>query len=129
MQFMSNGINQSPTIAAPASVAMTEPGGKAVKLNADGAAVLCSTAGEAVIGIVTIDNDNDVKAGETVSIQVKDNGVAKIGAAVAVGAELAVNASGLFVTATTGQYVRAIALEKGAAANDIIRVMMVNYVK
>lgn len=128
-QYMTNAINSSPTIAVPAAADMTDIGGKAVKFDASGNCVLCNTAGERVLGVVTIDNDVEIKKGEQVSIQIKDMGVVVAGDAVAVGAELAVKNDGTFITATAGQYVKAIAKEAAAAAGDVIRVIIVDYIK
>lgn len=124
-QYMTNGINSSPTIAIAAGADMTQPGGKAVKFS-DGAVVLCSTAGERPIGIVTIDNDAEVKKDDTISVQVKDIGVALMGSAVAAGDELAVDANGALVKATNGQYVTAVALAS-CASGEFGTVQFVSY--
>lgn len=133
-QYMTNGINPSPTIAIPISETafadgkseIVEIGGKGVKFAADGGAVLCSTAGEKAIGVVTIDNDVTVAKGDNISVQIKDNGLVKVAEAVVAGDELTVNAEGAFVKATAGQYVRATALANGAA-NSYVRAMLVGY--
>lgn len=133
-QFMTNAINNTPTIAvkisdsALTSGVVSDIGGKAVKFDTSGELVLCSTAGEAVLGIVTIDNDVEVHSGDMVSVQIKDNGVVRAGGTFAAGDELATDTNGLFVKAVAGQYVRAIALAAGSE-NTIVRAMMVNYQK
>ena len=135
-QYMTNGINPSPTIAIPVSetafkdgaTKLENIGGKGVKFADDGGAVLCSKAGELAIGVVTIDNDVIVEKGDNISVQIKDNGLVHVAEAVIAGDELAVNADGSFVKATSGQYVRAIALTKGNAGS-YVRTMLANYCK
>lgn len=124
-QYMTNAINSSPTITIAAGADMTQPGGKAVKFS-DGKAVLCSTAGERPIGIVTIDNDAEVKTDDIISVQVKDIGVALMGGAVAAGDELAVDANGALVKAAAGQYVAAVALAS-CASGEFGTVQLVSY--
>lgn len=124
-QYMTSGINSSPTIAIVAGADMTQPGGKAVKFS-DGAVVLCSTAGERPIGIVTIDNDVEVKTNDIISVQVKDIGVALMGGAVAAGDELAVGANGAFVKAAADQYVAAVALAS-CSSGEFGTVQIVSY--
>ena len=134
-QYMTNGINPTPTIAIPISdtafaegknMMITEIGGKGVKFAADGGAVLCSTAGEKCIGVVTIDNDVVVAKGDNISVQIKDNGLVRVAEAVVAGDELTVNADGAFVKATAGNFVRAIALANGKAGS-YVRTMLVSY--
>ena len=109
-QYLTNAINSSPTRAYPAAAAMQSIGGYAVKLNSNEKIVLCDTAGEMALGIVTIDNDHLVAADDSVSVQLKDIGKAQIGANVSAMDELAVNAAGKLVKATAGDYVVAVAL-------------------
>lgn len=133
-QYMTNGINPSPTIAiqisdtafAEGKNMITEIGGKGVKFAADGGAVLCSAVGEKAIGVVTIDNDVVVAKGDNISVQIKDNGLVKVAEAVVAGDELTVNADGEFVKATAGNFVRAIALANGTA-DSFVRTMLVGY--
>lgn len=127
-QYMSSGINSSPTIAVPAAADMQEIGGKAAKYDADGNLVICGTAGEQAIGIVTIDNDAEIKKGDIVTVQIKDMGLAALGVSVKAGDELTTDASGKFVKAADGQYVRAIAKTTGAE-NTCVSVILCNYVK
>lgn len=86
-----------------------------------GNVVLCSVAGEAALGVGILTNDETIASGQDVDIQIKDIGVVCAGAAIAKGAELAVDANGKFVTATAGQFVVGIALEAATAAGIMIR--------
>lgn len=65
-----------------------------------------------------------IAAGEDVTIQVKDIGLWKTGAAVKAGAELMADASGKAITATTGKFILAFALEEATAADQVIRVQV-----
>lgn len=127
-QWLTNAINSSPTKGFAAAADMSDIGGKAVKFNSDGKIVLCSTAGENAVGIVTVDNDMSVKAGDTVSIQIKDSGVVRLGADITKGTELAVNENGEFVAASAGDYVIAIALGDGASGT-LCAAMLSRYIK
>lgn len=127
-QYLTNAINNSPTIPVPAAADMNDIGGKAVKFDEEGNCVLCDTVGEMCLGIVTIDNPVEVKKGATVSVQIKDMGRVVAGAAIPVGAELTVDAEGTFIPAEAGQYVRAIAKQAAAAKGEVIPVIVVNYV-
>ncbi|MDO5397183.1 MAG: hypothetical protein Q4G33_04565 [bacterium] len=119
-QYITNGINNSPTIAFPAAADMRDIGGKAVKLNSDNEVVICDTKGEKALGIVTIDNDTEILRNDSVSVQIKDIGPAIIGEDVAALDELTVSETGALVKAGSGDNVIAIALgnySKGSAGN------------
>lgn len=132
MVYTATQINTSPTIVGKAGAAMTNPvdvRGKAIKFDAAGDVVVASTAGETVMGIAILTNDETVKAGQDIDIQVKEIGVALAGATIKAGAELAVDATGALQTATSGQFVVATALEAAAAAGKFIRVQITKYTK
>ena len=132
MIYTANQINNSPTIVGKAGATISTPTDvrcKAVKFDASGNVVVASTAGEAVIGIAIITNDETIKAGEDIDIQVKDMGIATAGAAVAAGDELAADANGKLQKATAGQFVIATALEAATAADKLIRVQITKYTK
>ena len=123
MSFMNHAINNSATIVGQAASALTAPALLAVKFDANGKLVLPS-AGDPCMGIVIADTE-DVAAGADVHVQIKDIGLWKTGAAVARGAELTANASGKAITATSGAFILAIALEAASAADEIIQVQIV----
>ena len=124
MTYLATSINESPVIAEKAGAAIADVRGKAVKF-ADGAVVLAG-AGEAAIGIGIMTNDENLKVGDDLTIQVKDMGVVCTGGAVAKGDELAVGANGALIKATSG-YVVAIALEAAAEAGAFIKAQLVKY--
>lgn len=125
MKFLATSINESPVIAEKAGAAIVDVRGKAVKY-ADGAVVLAG-AGEAAIGLGILTNDENLKIGDDLTVQVKDMGVAYAGAAITKGAELAAGADGVLVPAAGGNYVVAIALEAAAEAGEYIKVQLVKY--
>lgn len=131
MIYTANQINNSATIVRKAGAAMaseTDVRCKAVKFDASGDVVLAG-AGENAIGIAIITNDEKVKAGEDIDIQVKEIGIGISGAEVAAGAELASDANGKLVPAVAGNFVLATALEAASGANKFIRVQITKYVK
>lgn len=132
MIYTATQINNSATIVGKAGTTITTPTDvrcKAVKFDASGNVVVADTAGEAVVGIAIITNDETVKAGEDIDIQVKDIGIAITGAAVATGDELAVDANGKLQKATAGQFVIATALEAATASDKFVRVQITKYTK
>lgn len=119
------GINESVTISLPASADMGEEmNGKAVKLVADGIAL--PVAGETCMGIVLLTEDERYKKGDDVTVQIKDIGIWKAGAEIAMGDALAADAEGLCQKATAGQYVLARALNPAIAKGDLIRVQIIH---
>ena len=124
MNYLATSINESPVIVATAGAAITDIRGHAVKFNASGAVVLC-TAGDTPlgIGIMTQGDQGAVAQGDEITIQHKDIGYVCAGAAFVAGANLSTNASGAFVTATTGETptpVVAIALQAASAAGQYV---------
>lgn len=122
---MYNGttINDSATIVGAANAAIEGGEFLAAKF-ASGNIARCSTAGEHALGII-IPGQDAIASGDDVTVQVKDIGRWKVGAAVAAGAELATDADGKAVTVTSGAFILAIALEEATAANQIIQVQIV----
>ena len=123
MSYIGTTINDSPVIAAEATVALSGAEFLAVKFDSDGGIVKADTAGENVIGLLPAEQ-GDIGAGETVTVQIKECGLWKVGEAVAVGAELTTDADGKAVTAASGNFITAIALEAASAADEIIKVQI-----
>lgn len=126
MKYLATSINNSATISEKAG-AKADYRGKAVKYDASGNVVLCSTAGEAALGIGILTNDEETAIGADVDIQVKEMGVAIAGGAVAKGDALAVNASAQLVKATAGNFVLATAMQAATAAGEIIKIQITKY--
>ena len=129
MIYTATQINESATIVGKSGIAdPTDVRCKAVKFDENGNIALAG-AGEAAIGIAIITNDEIVKTGEDIDIQVKEMGLAIAGAEIKAGAELAADADGKLQTATSGQFVIATALEAAAAADKFIKVQITKYAK
>lgn len=89
----------------------------AVKRTATGIA-LCGANSTTFLGVLI----DDPKAGEPGTAKVRDVAKAKAGAAFAIDVKLTTDASGRFVTATSGQNVWAKALEAAGAADELVSV-------
>lgn len=121
-----------PFITAPAGSDLSSSQYKAVKIDADGNAVLAG-AGEFAVGILV----DDPKLGQTATIQVANVSKAVAGAAFQAGALLTPNATGQLVEATaatadtttgviTGNKVLALALQDAGAAGQIVPVVIIH---
>lgn len=128
MAYTAASISTSPTIVAPAA-ADADVRCKAIKLDTSGNAVVASVAGEAVMGIAIITNDEVVKKGNDVDIQVKEIGLALAGGVIAPGDELSASTDGSLVKASEGHFVVATALEAAATEGRLIRVQITKYHK
>lgn len=122
MSYHGTGINDSPTIAAKAASNLTEAAFLTAKLTDSGAAV-CG-AGEAAAGLFIPETESP-RVGEDVTIQVKDIGLARVGAAVNAGDLLSSDANGKLIQAATGKFILAQALETAAAADQVISVQII----
>lgn len=127
MVYMATSINESPVIVDKAGATIADVRGRAVKFDENGAFVLCS-AGDFAMGVGIMTNDENIEAGQDVHIQIKDIGLVYAGAAITKGAELAADADGVFVPATSGA-ICAIALEAAADAGVYIKARLVSYTK
>lgn len=120
--YHGTGINDSPTIVAKAAANIDSGAFLAATLTKDGIAV--AKAGEAAIGILIPETDSP-RTGEDVNIQVKDIGLAKVGAAVNAGDLLASDADGRLVKAESGAFILAAALDTATAADQVISVQII----
>lgn len=119
MAYFGASINEQPVLCEIAGAEIAAGSGKAVKYNADGNVVLAG-AGEAICGILLMQTDEKVAAGDRVTIQFKDIGMVIAGGAFAKGDALSADANGAFVKATDGKAV-ARAIEAASAAGEIVR--------
>lgn len=116
------GIVSTTTVDLLAAADLTQPQAIALALTEDG--VKLPAAGADVVGIAIISNEETVKTGERVAVQVKDIGLWRAGAEFKAGDLLATDATGKAVKAATGNAVVAMALEN-AAANDLVKVKLI----
>lgn len=123
MNYLATSVNESPIIACTAGEAITDVRGHAVKYDANGNVVLAGAGDTPLgIGIMTSGDEGAIAQGGDVDIQHKDIGLVAAGGAIAKGANLAVAAGGVFVTAeSTGV---AIALEAAAAEGQYIKAIL-----
>lgn len=119
--YIGTGINDSATITGKASADITAGAFLAATLTKDGIAVAKAT--DAPVGIF-IPETETVKQGGEVNVQVKDIGLAKVGAAVNAGDLLAADANGKLVKGTDGAFIVATALETATAADQVIPVQI-----
>lgn len=119
--FIGTSINNSATVELKAGAEVNEF--LAVKFDS-GKIKVCSTAGENSLGLA-IPGQEITSDGDSITVQVKDMGLWKTGAAVSAGAELTTDASGKAITATSGAFILAIALEGATAADTVIKVQIV----
>lgn len=121
--YIGSSINKSPTFAGVAGAEITNGAGKAVKFDASGNIILCSTAGEAAIGILILQTADTVAVGDSVTVQISARGQAVAGGTIAAGDLLAVNASGQVVKADATNHVVGQALGAGTA-NGFVDVIL-----
>ena len=121
--YLGTTINESPTINLEAGVDIQKAQGKAVIIS--GGLAVPSTAGANAIGIIPLSEDEEIKKGSDVTVQVKDIGAWVAGEKIVVGDELTSDASGFAVKATTGNFITAVALTAAVEAGTIIRVQLI----
>lgn len=112
MNYFGASINTASVIAETAGVEIKDGAFKAVKYDANGNVVLCTTEGELAAGILLPETTVTVSSGEDVTIQIKDIGLGVAGGAIEKGAELMVDTTGRLITATTGKFIVGYAMEK-----------------
>ena len=122
--FEYTGINESATIVLQAGAALTSPKGVALALDEDG--LKLPSAGDDVVGIAILSNEDAVAIGGRVDVQIKDIGKMYAGGAVTLGALVSVDAAGKAVAATEGDAILGRALSAATAAGDLIDVQILH---
>lgn len=122
MTYMGTTINDSATIVLPAGAELEGIQGLAVGIS-DGAVAL-PTAGANAIGVALFSNEEKVKAGEDVQIQIRGIGKMIASGAIAIGDEVATDAAGKAAKATSGQFIIGTALTAATAAGSVIDVQI-----
>jgi len=121
--YLGTTINESPTIILTAGEDIEKAQGKAVKIiNGE---IVAATAGVNAIGVIPLSEDETIKKGTEVTIQIKDIGAWVAGGKIAVGDELTADANGHAVKAATGNFISAIAMTAAEEAGIIIRAQFV----
>lgn len=127
MTYLATSINETPVIVDKAGAVIADVRGKAVKFDENGKFVLAG-AGEPVIGVGIMTNDENIQPEQDVDVQIKDIGLVYAGSAIKKGDELAAGVDGVLVPATSGP-VCAIALEAAVAGGVYIKARLVSYNK
>ena len=117
--YFGTSINESPTIIMEAGAKLEDVQGIALAITAGKLAK--PSAGANVIGLSLFTNDENVEAGGSLTVQVKDIGKWVAGEAIAVGDELATDAAG---KATDGAFIVGIALSAAAKAGTVVSVQL-----
>lgn len=120
--YFGTSINESPTIIMEAGAKLEDVQGIALAITAGKLAK--PSAGANVIGLSLFTNDENVEAGGSLTVQVKDIGRWVAGEAIAVGDELATDAAGKAVKATDGAFIVGIALSAAAKAGTVVSVQL-----
>lgn len=114
--YLTSQINESPTITEKAGIKIpSDARGLFMKYDENGNVVPASTLGEKVIGVAIITNNEEIALGQDVDIQVKEIGLARAGAAIKKGDEVAAGADGKAAVAVAGNFVVGTALEAAEA--------------
>lgn len=121
--YLGTTINESPTINLEAGADIQKAQGKAVIIS--GGLAVPATAGVNAIGIITLSEDEEIKKGSDVTVQVKDIGAWVAGEKIVVGDELTSDANGFAVKVAAGNFITAVALTAAAEAGTIIRVQLI----
>lgn len=121
--YFGTTINESPTITLVAGTDIENAQGRAVKIS--GGEAIAATAGVNAVGIIPLSEDEVIKKGSDVTIQVKDIGAWKAGGKIEVGDELTSDADGFAVKATNGNFITAVAVTSAEEKGTIIRVQVV----
>lgn len=121
--YIGTSINESPVIAAKAGAAITDGAMLAVSMDDNGVKIP-TEAGAVAVGLL-IPETETVAVGDDVTVQVKDMGLWKTGAAVAAGDLLTTDTAGKAIKATAGNFVMAQALQAATAADQVVRVQII----
>lgn len=118
------GIDQSVTKAEIAVEDLVEPNGIALQKTKDG--VKLPEAGGDIYGLAIISNDDSVKKGERIDVQIKDIGLWQSGDVFEAGDLLATDAAGKCVKAASGNYIVGRAMQSAAAPDELVQVRLIN---
>lgn len=93
-------INATPTRVFESLNDIENARGKAVKINSDGLAEICESESDPFMGLIIYQGRQDVKAGEEISVQIKDIGLGIAGGEISVGDYVTISSEGKLVKAT-----------------------------
>ena len=119
MAYVNTAINPSPTIVAKTAAELAAPAMLAIKYNGAGMFEVAG-AGSAAVGICVADAGAPVRAGQDVSVVVKDITLWKSGGAFVPGDELTPDANGAAVKANAGDFILGFAMQQSFDAGEIV---------
>lgn len=122
MNYFGASINQTPTVAEQAGTAIKNSSFLIVKYDENGFISVCDTEGELAAGVLLPETTNNVEVGEDVTVQIKDIGLVKTGAAVKKGQEVMTDNKGRAIPALAGKFILGYAVQPALAENEIISV-------
>lgn len=120
--YFGTSINESPTVILEAGAKLENVQGIALAITAG--KLTKPSAGANVLGLSLFTNDENVEAGGSLTVQVKDIGKWIAGEEIAVGDELATDADGKAVKATEGAFIVGTALSAATKAGTVISVQL-----
>ena len=120
--YFGSSINSSPVVVFKAGTGIENA--RAVALSLKDGALVKAEAGANVLGISIVETDTDVKAGEDITVQVKDIGEWVAGGAVQAGDELASDAEDRAEPAKAGDFIAGMALSSADKAGTRITVQV-----
>lgn len=135
--FNGGQMNQTATIIRNAGADIEDVRNRIMKYDENGKFVLATAGTDFPVGVAIIEagyNDisgvesGKVKAGEDVTVQIKDIGFVLAGAEIKEGQEVTAGADGKAVVATSGNFVLGIALNS-VAAGDYLEIQYIKYQK
>lgn len=116
-------INPSPTIVLEAGEDISNSYAKAVMIT-DGKAVV-ATEGVNAIGIILLTEEQEIKKGDSFTVQIKEIGLWRAGEAIPYGTEVACGNNGLAVVAKTGNFITGVALGEAEGEGEYIPVQII----
>ncbi len=117
MDIFTSSINESPVRVIEAGAALEDIRGRAIKFDENGKAALAA-AGDFVVGVAILSNDENVSAGDDITVQICAGGLVKTGAAVKAGDALAVGDGGALVPTASGAFM-AIAMDEAEVGSFV----------
>ncbi len=121
MDYIGTTINESSVITAKAGATIANGAGCAVCFDEDGAVVLTS-AGSSVIGILAMDTPEAVEAGDEVTVQIRNTGLAKAGEPIKAGDIVVPHNAGALVPSKKGGSMFGFALSEAKKAGDFFSI-------
>lgn len=122
MNYFGASINQTPTVAEQAGESIKNGAFLIVKYDENGNMAVCNAEGELAAGVLLPETTKELVSGEDVTVQIKEIGLVKAGAAIKKGKEVMTDSKGRAVPAASGKFVLGYAMQEAAAEDEVIQV-------